>query len=232
MKNQVLNFCMKKIFFILGLFYVVTALAQDNQTSETPTTELDAVDVVGFAQNDLSVPINTTFISAQEIEKSGTNSVPELLAQKTTVRALTFSSNPSDANLAMRGFSENSQLRIAVIVDGIRYNRADMANIPWQNIPMGNIKSVELLRGANSARYGNNAVAGIVKISTKDIAKKDALEVSGMVGSYGTYSANAFGSVAKDDYFATVNLRRFYTDGYRQHSERSEERRVGERVFV
>ncbi len=210
---------MKKILFIFQSFLTGILFAQDQQINQAPETELDKVEAVGIAQNDLSTPINTTFISAQEISESGSNSVPELLAQKTTVRALTFSGNPNDANLAMRGFSENSQLRVAVIIDGIRYNRSDMANIPWQNIPMGNIKNVELLRGANSARYGNNAVAGIVKISTKDIAKTNALEISGMCGSYGTYSANAFGSVAKDDYFATVNTHRYYTDGYRDYSE-------------
>lgn len=214
---------MKKLLLIsfLSLFSYLCFSEESSNTSEEAEATLDPVESLGTSipQNDLSTPINSTLITAQEISESGVNGVPELLSQKTTVRALTYSANPNDANLAMRGFSENSQLRVAVIVDGVRYNRADMANIPWLNIPVGNIESVELLRGANSARYGNNAVAGVVNIKTKEISKNDTLAISGMYGSYGTYSANAYGSISYDDYFATVNARRYYTDGYRDFSE-------------
>ena len=84
----------------------------------------------------------------------------------------------------MRGFGENSQLRVAVIVDGVRYNRIDMDSIPWLQIPMDNIASVEVMRGANSARYGNNAVAGVINVKTRDISKTDTLAVGGFYGSY------------------------------------------------
>ncbi len=219
------HFVFMKRFLHLAVAIATSALCYSQEQSENSETQndgiLDAVEVVGtrFSQEALSSPINSTFITSQEIADSGINSVPELLSQKTTVRALTYSGNPNDSNLAMRGFSENCQLRVAVIVDGVRYNRADMANIPWLSIPVGNIDNIELLRGANSARYGNNAVAGIVNIRTKDISKNDTLAVSGMYGSYGTYSANVYGSLMRGDCFATVNARRYYTDGYRDFSE-------------
>jgi len=167
----------------------------------------------------LASPENSTLITSDEISQTLANSVPEILTQLTTVRLVGYTGNPNDGQLAMRGFGENSQLRISVIVDGVRYNREDMNAVPWLQIPTANIESIEVLRGANSARYGNNAVAGVVKIKTKDVSDKDTLSISGMYGSYGTYDAQVYGSVARGDYFATVNARRFYTDGYRDFSE-------------
>ena len=209
---------MKKFLTLILSFAFIVSVAKENTSVDGV---LDDVEVVGsrFDETQLSEAVNSTFITSQQISESGTNSVPEILSQVTTVRALTYSGNPNDANLAMRGFSENSQLRVAIVVDGVRYNRADMANIPWLTIPVGNIENIELLRGANSARYGNNAVAGVVSIKTKEISKTDTLDISGMYGSWGTYSANAYGSVFRDDAFATVNVRRYYTDGYRDFSE-------------
>ncbi len=207
--------------FLTFVFVIAFACSYANENNSAVEGILDDVEVVEsrFDEMQLALPNNATFITSQEISENGINSVPEILSQKTTIRALTYSGNPNDANLSMRGFGENCQLRVAIVVDGVRYNRADMANIPWLTIPVGNIENIELLRGANSARYGNNAVAGVVSIKTKDISKDDTLEVSGMYGSWGTYSANAYGSASHGDSFATVNARRYYTDGYRDFSE-------------
>ena len=210
---------MRNFLILVFVFAFATSYAKENQS--TIDGNLDDVEVLGsrFDNIQLLKSNNSTFITSQDIADSGVNSVPEILSQKTSVRALTYSGNPNDANLSMRGFSENCQLRVAIIVDGVRYNRVDMANIPWLTIPMGNIENIELLRGANCARYGNNAVSGVVNIRTKDISKEDTLDVSGMYGSWGTYSANGYGSISRGDAFATVNARRYYTDGYRDFSE-------------
>lgn len=182
---------------------------------------LDEIEVLGsrIGKSDLSLPANSSFIGSREISESGANSVPELLTQKTSVRLVGYTGNPSDGNLAMRGFGDNSQLRVAVLVDGIRYNRADMNSIPWLQLPVANLESVELIRGGNSARYGNNALAGVIKVSTRDMSREDALNITGMYGSYDTYSAGMFGSLARGDYFASAFASRFYTGGYRDYSE-------------
>lgn len=182
---------------------------------------LEEVQSVGdrFTQQDLNRPVNSTFLTSDDIADTGSNSIPELLLKTTTVRLINYTGNPDDGQLAMRGFGDNSQLRVAVIVDGVRYNRVDMNTIPWLQIPTDNIESVEVLRGANSARYGNNAIAGVINIKTRDITKEDMLAVSGMYGSYDTYSVSGFGSLSRDEGFATVNARRYYTDGYREYSK-------------
>ena len=139
---------MRNFLILVFVFAFATSYAKENQS--TIDGNLDDVEVLGsrFDNIQLLKSNNSTFITSQEIADSGVNSVPEILSQKTSVRALTYSGNPNDANLSMRGFSENCQLRVAIIVDGVRYNRVDMANIPWLTIPMGNIENIELLRGA------------------------------------------------------------------------------------
>lgn len=198
-----------------------TAAGGRGDGSEEVSGILDEIEVLGsrIGRGDLSLPVNSSLIGRVEISESGANSVPELLTQKTSVRLAGYTGNPSDGNLAMRGFGDNSQLRVAVFVDGVRYNRADMNSIPWLQLPVANLESVELVRGGNSARYGNNALAGVVKIDTRNIFGGDALNITGMYGSYDTYSAGVFGSVSRGDCSASAFANRFYTGGYRDFSE-------------
>lgn len=181
---------------------------------------LDSVDVVaaGYDGENLDTAANATFFTSGEISASGAQSVSEFLIKNSTVRLVGFTGNPNDGGLAMRGFGENSHLRVSVMIDGVRYNRADMGAMPWLQIPMNNIESIELVRGGNSARYGNNAFAGIVSIRTFDYSKEDTLSVAGMYGSYDTYSVEGFGALSRGDFFANVDVRHFESDGYRDYS--------------
>ena len=201
------------------LLFAAAVFAQQDGGEPVDGT-LDSVDVVGarYSEEALDTAANTTLFTSGEISSSGAQSVSEFLAKNSTVRLVGFTGNPNDGGLAMRGFGENSHLRVSVIIDGVRYNRADMGTMPWLQIPMNNIESIELIRGGNSARYGNNAFAGIVDIRTRDYSKDDILVVSGMYGSYDTYSVEGFGALSRGDFFANVDVRRYESGGYRDNS--------------
>lgn len=171
-----------------------------------------------FASAALDQPVNSTVIGSDEIEKSGASTVPEMLQRTGSVRFMSYTGDSSNGNIAMRGFGENSQLRVLVLVDGQRYNRADMSETNWLQIPLSNVESIEVLRGAQSAMYGNNAVAGVVKISTKKDAEENAIELNGMMGSYGLYSADASFRGSAGGFGYGIDANRYNNDGYRENS--------------
>lgn len=193
--------------------------ADELEFGEERAQKLEPVEVTAykFASLSLDTPIDSTFLNEAEISESGSQTIPELLQKKANVRMLSSGAS-ADSPLAMRGFGDNSQQRILILVDGQRYNRPDMANPSWLSIPLATVENIEVLRGAQSAIYGNNAVAGVVKISTKKGGNANALNVDGMYGSYGTYVADVSFSGAEGKWSFFGDLNRYATEGYADNS--------------
>ena len=55
-----------------------------------------------------------------------------------------------------------------------------------QQIPAANIERLEVVKGAGSALYGSNAIAGVINIITKKPSMKQAVNMSTSLGSYNT----------------------------------------------
>lgn len=173
-----------------------------------------------FDSAPLETPVNSTFISSQKISDSPFTNAAEVLQKYANINFRSVTGSMSSGDLAMRGFGENSQTRVLVMIDGQKFNRADMGAINWLQIPLSDIESIEVLRGPQSALYGSSAEAGVIKIKTLS-AKDDGINVAGqaMYGSYGTYNLSARATGRIDDYFFTLNLNDFNSDGWRKNSE-------------
>ena len=215
------NFTMKtKLFYVL-LCLVGCNFAYSNEDVVENSQELDSVEITAyrFAMNELDVPVNSQVLNREEIEDSVSSTIPEVLMKKANIRFMSYTGGFSDGNIAMRGFGEQSQTRILILVDGVKYNPADMAGINWSTIPLANVENIEVLRGSQSTMYGGNAEAGVIKITT--IKQEEGYDcfANGMYGSYGLYNADARISGREGDAYFSASVSRYNTDGYRDFSE-------------
>jgi len=128
------------------------------------------------------IPANITVIKSEDIEKSGATSLVDVLEKLAGIHFTTFSGNPSQAEIDMRGFGQNGHGRVLILLDGRRLNRPDMASINWLQIPINNVEKIEVVSGANSVLFGDNAVAGVINIITKRGEGKPEVSVSGIMG--------------------------------------------------
>ena len=102
-----------------------------------------------------------------------------------------------------------------VLIDGVRAN-LDGGRFDFSRIAAGEIERVEVLRGAQSALWGADAMTSVVQIITKRANPTSAPEVSGSVegGSFSTFRGDAGvygGTGTKVDYRAAITSRK--TDG-------------------
>lgn len=173
-----------------------------------------------FDGEPLETPANSTYISREKIEGSAYTNVADVISRFGNVNFRSVVGSSASGDLAMRGFGENSQTRVLVMVDGLRFNRSDMGAINWLQIPLSDVESVEVLRGPQSALYGSSAEAGVIKITTIG-AKEDGVNFSSqaLYGQYGTYNlaARASGRDGANFFAAAVNY--FSSDGWRKNSE-------------
>jgi len=128
-----------------------------------------------------------------------------------------------DLQISSRGFGARSTFGVRGVrlyVDGIPATMPDGQG-QTSNIDIGSIDRVEVLRGPFSALYGNSS-GGVIQVYTEDGTAPPSLGASAWAGSFGTwrYGAKASGvtgtGAGELDY--VVDLTRFTTDGYRDHS--------------
>jgi vitamin B12 transporter len=121
--------------------------------------------------------------------------------------------NPGSASgISMRGIP----LAPVVLIDGIEVNDPGSGFVfNFGNLPMASIASIEVLRGAQSALYGANALTGVISIRTRQGVSTEPAAVVGV--SYGSRdSMRTYATVSQAlerfDYFVSASFDE--TDGY------------------
>lgn len=116
---------------------------------------------------DMNYPGDVVVVDRERIGGSPGMDLPELLASEANVRVESYNGKSGQGQVALGGFGENSGLRVLVEVDGQRMNRADMGGVNWQLVPLEDVETVEVIRGGQNVLYGNHALAGVIRITTR-----------------------------------------------------------------
>lgn len=110
------------------------------------------------------VPVVTRLITSADIRKADATNVQDLLTEE--LPGLEFGYAMSqETSLTMNGFGGNSVL---FLVDGERLAGETMNNVDYSRLNLDNVGRIEVVKGAASALYGANAVAGVVNIITRE----------------------------------------------------------------
>ncbi len=134
---------------------------------------------------------NITIINADEIQSQPNKNLPQILEMYSgiEIRRLYDGIEGTNSSIDMRGFGEASKSNVLILINGIRLNEIDMANVSFSHIPLNSIERVEIVRGGSAATlYGSGAVGGAINIVTKNDMTNNSLNLS--VGSYNTQKAN------------------------------------------
>lgn len=210
--------CLVVLFVIVFLFVPASISAQEE--GDVVTMEETVVTATRDKEEIRKVPANVSVITAKEIEESGATSVVEVLENLESINFVSWSGNPSQAYIDMRGFGgDNPFGKTLIMLDGRRLNRPDMSGINWLQIPISNIEKIEVVRGASSVLYGDAAVAGVINIITKRGVGKPKANVSVIAGSYGLHDekVGVTGSAGGLSYALTGENQK--TFGYRERSK-------------
>jgi iron complex outermembrane recepter protein len=185
-------------------------------------------------RTDTESPSPVDVINAEDIVKSGKNSIADVIHSLSSDNSGTLTENFSGAmaggasGVSLRGLTVDATL---VLVDGHRmatYPLADDGQRPFVDIsslPLGIVERVEVLKDGASAIYGSDAIAGVVNIITKK--EFTGVDVSASVGS--SYKADGleqrlsatygFGNLTNDGHNVYFNLE------YRHQAEIKQEDR-------
>lgn len=165
---------------VLGGYCSTAAYAQPVPSTPTATAAstpvtLEPFEVTGsnIKRVDYEGPAIVTVIDRAAIERSGATTVAELMKQvpgnfSSIVTELRSNPPRANASASLRGLGGAATL---VLLNGRRVaasaypSRAPAPNL--NNLPMGAIERVEILKDGASAIYGSDAIAGVINFITR-----------------------------------------------------------------
>ncbi len=204
-------FCAALAAGVLG-----AAAPADETVYELPLYEVSAFRYPAGAD---AAPASVAAFTRQDILRFGATTVAGVLEKGAGIRFRSLSGNAAQAEPSLRGFGENSGLRVLVIVDGRKLNRPDMGLLDWSNIPLAGIERIEVLRGPQTALYGNHAVGGVIKITTKTGARQPSGTLTGIAGSGGLRDVRLHCSTPAGSGTLNISLESNHSAGWRENTD-------------
>ncbi|MFH1504448.1 MAG: TonB-dependent receptor [Candidatus Omnitrophota bacterium] len=213
----------KKILSLTGVLVLLLfnqVLAQDS----IGVIDLEPITITGSrtekSASDSSCAINV--ISGKDIEKSSAKDIPSLLENIEGVYVYDASGTGTSSRINMRGFWGGMSTHQLVLVDGVPQNSLNHKLVDWNSISLDNVEQIEVVKGAASALYGDNAMAGVINIITKRPSLTPKVKASLSYGTYNTSDVKVLASQSFGELGCLVSASQKLTDGFRDHSDYSD----------
>ncbi|MDP1597340.1 MAG: TonB-dependent receptor [Methylotenera sp.] len=163
-------------------------------------------------QSRTSVVGDVTVINREEIERAGAGSITDLLRTQPGVQISTNGGAGTGSSVYLRGTNAD---HVVVLVDGLRINSATLGTTSFENIPLGQIERIEILRGPASSLYGADAIGGVIQIFTRKAeAGKPLVHAAVGLGSFDTKTAEAGISGSVNALKYGINVSSLDTDSF------------------
>ena len=211
---------------VLGLIFgcgAVLAQQTGESSPDEPTIVVEEEIVVSATRSEVPkrlVGSSVTVIDRAEIEARDKVTVPELLRTVPGLEIAQTGGPGGATSVFMRGANSNATL---VLIDGLRVNSPTGGGFDFADLTTDNIERIEVLRGAQSALYGSEAIGGVISIFTRRGAEGLSGSFAAESGSddYGRLRAALRGAGANGAFDYSVTASRQQNNGFSKASERN-----------
>jgi len=120
-----------------------------------------------------------TVIDRDAIERSQAPDMIELLRLQAGIDISRAGGPGAQTSIFLRGTNSNHTL---VLIDGVRVASAGTGAFAWETLDVASIERIEIVRGPRAARWGSDAIGGVIQIFSRRPETRSA-RVS--IGSFG-----------------------------------------------
>ena len=202
------------------VFFTIGVQAQNQSALATITLSEVALQAPKTQTPRNQLPFSLSVQSVDEFQKIYQQlSLQEYLVAVPGLFTQNANNYAQDLRISLRGFGARAAFGIRgikLIVDGIPETTPDGQG-QLDNLPLGLLSSVEVLRGPSASLYGN-ASGGVLYLNTLDQLENETIQLQSRLGAYGfqSYQLNTSLKGKKTD--ALLHINRTKTDGFRQNS--------------
>ena len=215
---------MSKHIFIALIVVLPIFLLGQNKANDTLPKSLETVEISAtrMTMTDIKAPLAVTVLGKNRLQMGTQQLSPyEVLSSVPGVFAMNPDNFTQDLRISIRGFGARAAFGIRGIrlfTDGLPEGTPD-GQADVDNLDMGIIRQMEVLRGAASGLYGNAAGGVIYMLTENPTSKRPLLEAQLSRGSFGfeRYQLKAGQKFNKFLYFVNGSINS--TEGYRDKSQ-------------
>jgi iron complex outermembrane recepter protein len=138
-------------------------------------------------------------ISAEDIRRSGANTLPEALRLAPNLQVARVNANTYA--ISARGFNNAIGNKLLVLIDGRTVYTPLFSGVDWdaQDVMLEDIERIEVISGPGATLWGANAVNGVINIITRTAAGTQGNLAAGGGGNRETAGAVRHGGTFGDD---------------------------------
>ncbi len=202
------------------VFFTIGVQAQNQSALATITLSEVALQAPKTETPRNQLPFSLSVQSVDEFQKIYQQlSLQEYLVAVPGLFTQNANNYAQDLRISLRGFGARAAFGIRgikLIVDGIPETTPDGQG-QLDNLPLGLLSSVEVLRGPSASLYGN-ASGGVLYLNTLDQLENETIQLQSRLGAYGFQSYQLNTSLKGEKTVALLHINRTKTDGFRQNS--------------
>ena len=206
---------MRRQILAVGLWLLAVDMMA--QSDVWRSDSLQEVVVTGTGTRHLlkDVPVQTEVITGKMLRNYGGKSLEDILAGLTA--SFAFAEGDMGSQMQLNGLGNNY---ILILIDGKRIHGDVGGENDLGLIDPHNVEKIEIVKGAQSALYGSDAMAGVINIITKKHTKKGVyVDNSTRYGTHNDLRQHNTVAFASGKYTSQTNFQLQRNDGWQNTAE-------------
>ncbi|MCY4419591.1 MAG: TonB-dependent receptor [Cytophagales bacterium] len=156
-----------------------------------------------------SLPLSAQIVGRDEIEQGRNLRLGDLLSEQTNL--ITVADLGGVRSVQMQGMDSE---HILVMIDGVPLIGRTAGSLDINRIALFNVEQVEIVKGASSSLYGNEALGGIIHVITRKPKEGMGAEAQYRGGSFGTHNLNTQVQYKESQWSGTLGIDAYRHGGY------------------
>jgi outer membrane receptor for ferrienterochelin and colicins len=204
-----------KYFGIYFLFFILSyTQAQETKKIENDSSKIEKLnEVLVTATRTIrqlsSLPLPAQIVSKKDIKQSNSLRLSDILNEQTGL--ITVPDFGGGEGIQIQGLDSQYTL---ILIDGVPLVGRSAGTLDLSRITVGNVRQIEIVKGASSSLYGSEALGGVINIITEKPKTGFEGHINYRLGAFNTNDASTTINYKKDKLGVTGFLNRFSSDGY------------------
>ena len=156
-----------------------------------------------------SLPLPASIVSKKEIQQINSVRLAEVINEQTGL--ITVPDFGGGEGVQLQGLDSQYSL---ILVDGVPLVGRSAGTLDLNRLAVGNIKQLEIVKGASSSLYGSEALGGVINIITEQPKEGFRGQVGHRSGTFNSQDFNASVNYKKNRFGINAFVNRFSSDGY------------------
>lgn len=202
---------------ILIYFLILTSgisTAQSSEKTVIDSLKMEALDKVVItatrtARQLSSLPLPTNVVSKKDLKVINAVRLSDILNEQNGL--ITVPDFGGGEGIQMQGLDAAYTL---ILIDGVPLIGRSAGTLDLDRITVGNIKQIEIIKGASSSLYGNEALGGVINIITETPKYGTTGSIQQRTASFETYDTRADIGYKNDDFSISGFVNRYSSGGY------------------